>query len=213
MKTGNSKLKATVLAAALAALALPALAQGPDLVLDFTNLEPLDASVEVYEGWAIVVGAPVSTGVFNVNAAGLTGLPALGAGWTYEGWVVDTSGGAPMPYSTGTFAMADGFDSDMAGPMGGGPAFPGQDFVAYQGGPVLDLASGDFAAVISIEPVPDNSPMPFQLKPLAGMIAQGAGDGCVGNQAMATFPSGHAELMNSVATEVSSWSGVKAVFE
>jgi hypothetical protein len=314
MKTGNSKLKATVLAAALAALALPALAQGPDLVLEFTNLEPLDASMEVYEGWAIVAGAPVSTGVFNVNAAGLpidpmsgqvidmfspaaditgatdikisiepaddadpapsgliilgglldgtsadlttglesvadaggcfilatpsdnamddmndnqgiwwlqmpgpvaglTGLPALGAGWTYEGWVVDTSGGAPMPYSTGTFAMADGFDSDMAGPMGGGPAFPGQDFVAYQGGPVLDLASGDFAAVISIEPVPDNSPMPFQLKPLAGMIAQGAGDGCVDNQTMATFPSGHAELMSSVATEVSSWSGVKAVFE
>lgn len=302
------------LAAVLTIAALPAMAQGPDLMLNFSNLAPLDSSVEVYEGWAIVDGAPVSTGVFNVDdmgqtvdpmsgeviesftpasditgasdikisiepaddgdpapsgliilggaldgeiaslmtgledvaaaegcyilatpsdnemdttndnqgiwwlqmpgpVAGLTGLPDLGPNWTYEGWVVDTSGGMPMPYTTGTFAMGDGFDSDMAGPMGGGPAFPGQDFVAYQGGPVLDLASGDFAAVISIEPVPDNSPMPFQLKPLAGGIMQGAMDGCVSNQTTATFPSGVAELTGTVATEAISLSEVKAFFE
>lgn len=311
MKTGNSKLLALAL---VAMIALPALADGPELVLEFSNLEVLNASQEVYEGWAIVDGAPISTGIFNVNAAGLpvdpmtdevidmfspavditgvtdikisiepandsdpapsgliilggavsgdmadlatgleavsgaagcyilatpsdnemdmtndnqgiwwlqmpgpvaglTDLPELGAAWTYEGWVVDMSSGMPMPYSTGTFSMGDGFDSDMAGPMGGGPAFPGQDFVAYQGGPVLDLAAGHFAAVISIEPVPDNSPAPFQLKPLAGMIAAGAMDGCVMNQTTSTFPSGHASLMTSVATENVSLSDVKAIFE
>jgi hypothetical protein len=145
--------------------------------------------------------------------AGLMDLPDLGSGWVYEGWVVDMSGGMPMPYSTGTFTSGEGFDSDMAGPMGGGPAFPGQDFVDYQGGPILDLASGHFAAVISIEPVPDNGEAPFQLKPLAGMIAEGASDGCVMNQTDATFPSGHAEVMTSVATEAVSFSGVKAIFE
>lgn len=312
MKPGNSNAFASIFAA-LVLLATPVLAQNPDLVLQFDNLEPLGAD-EVYEGWAIVDGAPVSTGVFNIDGmgqiidpgtgtvidvftpdaditgatdikisiepaedtdpapsgliilggsvdadgadlttgleavsgamgcyilatpsdnsmdtmndnqgiwwlqmpgpmAGLTGLPDLGAGWVYEGWVVDMSSGQPMPYSTGTFTMGDGFDSDQAGPMGGGPAFPGQDFVAYQGGPVLDLASGHFAAVISIEPVPDNSPAPFQLKPLAGMIAQSAMDGCVGNQTTTTFPTGHAELMTSVATEAVSLSGVKALFQ
>ena len=62
--------------------------------------------------------------------------------------------GGPMIDSSRTGAGPD------AGPEPG-PAFPGQDFVVYQGGPVLDLASGDFAAVISIEPVPDTSPAPF----------------------------------------------------
>jgi hypothetical protein len=312
--------QATALSAGLALVAALALApaagaqDGPTLSLSFDNLAPLDESMELYEGWAIVDGMPVSTGVFNVNesgepvapgtgdvieeflpasditgatdikisiepvpdgdpapsgliilggmlsgdmaelmtglegvaaaegcfilatpsdndiddtndnqgiwwlqmpgpVAGLTGLPDLGEHWTYEGWVVDVSGGMPVPYSTGTFSMAEGFDSDMAGPMGGGPPFPGQDFVEFQGGPVLDLASGDFAAVISIEPVPDDSPAPFQLKPLAGAIMQGAMDGCVTNQTTSTFPSGSAMLMGSVAVEESSWSSVKSLFE
>jgi hypothetical protein len=143
---------------------------------------------------------------------GLMDLPDLGSAWTYEGWVVDTSGGMPTPYSTGTFASGDMADSDEAGPMGGGPPVPGQDFVAYQGGPVLDLASGDFAAVISIEPVPDNSPAPFQLKPLAGMIGEGAADGCVENQTDASFPTGQAMLNQSVPVDGSSLSGVKDLF-
>ena len=52
----------------------------------------------------------------------------------------------------------------MAGPAGGpdgdGPPFPGQDFV----NPPMDLIGG--AAVISVEPEPDDSPAPFVLKPL-----------------------------------------------
>jgi len=317
MTHGNAKtaraLGALALTAALALAPQASAQDGPTLSLQFTNLAPLDESASLYEGWAIVGGMPVSTGVFNVNesgqpvapgsgevieefvpAADITGateikisiepaddgdpapsgliilggalsddmaeldtgleavadamgcyilatpsdnavddtndnqgiwwltmpgpetglvdLPMLGDGWIYEGWVVDMSGGMPMPYSTGTFESGDMADSDMAGPMGGGPAFPGQDFVEYQGGPVLDLASGDFAAVISIEPVPDDSPAPFQLKPLAGMIAAGATGGCVDNQTLATFPSGQAMLMSSVPVEGSSLSAVKDLF-
>ena len=63
-------------------------------------------------------------------------------------------------------ATAKGFDSNEAGCMGGSPPFPGQDFTAFHCGPVLDLDSGYFAAVVSIDPVPDTGPGPFQLKPL-----------------------------------------------
>jgi hypothetical protein len=145
---------------------------------------------------------------------GFVDLPDIGPNWVYEGWAVDLSGSDPMPYSTGTFTMAEGFDSDMAGPMGGGPPFPGQDFVAYQGGPVLDLASGDFAAVISIEPVPDNSPAPFQFKPLAAMIPTDAVgmNNALNNQTESTFPSGLAVLGGSVAAESTSWSAVKRTY-
>lgn len=103
--------------------------------------------------WFLVPGA---TGM----SPGLD-LPALPAGWTYEGWVV----GADGPVSTGTFDVADGADSDGAGAAAGpdgAPAFPGQDFVD----PATVLTTGHMA-VISVEPVPDNSPAPFTIKPLA----------------------------------------------
>jgi len=146
---------------------------------------------------------------------GLQDLPDIGPDWTYEGWVVDVSGPMPVPYSTGTFSMASGTDSDEAGPMGGGPPFPGQDFVEFQGGPVLDLDTGDFATVISIEPVPDNRPAPFQLKPLIGMIPTDAVgmNNPVENQTEATFPTGMATLSESVASDATSWSSLKARFE
>ncbi len=87
-------------------------------------------------------------------------LPDLPAGWIYEGWVVGGEG----PVSTGRFASVTGADSDGAGPDAGPeptPGFPGQDFV----NPALDLTSG-YAAVITVEPEPDNAPGPFTLKPL-----------------------------------------------
>ncbi len=145
---------------------------------------------------------------------GFMSLADVGPNWVYEGWVVDLSGDAPVPYSTGTFTTAEGFDSDMAGPMGGGPPFPGQDFVAYQGGPVLDLDSGNFAAVVSIEPVPDNSPAPFQFKPLATTIPTDAlsRNNAMTNQTEATFPGGSAVLGGSVATETASWGEVKRAY-
>lgn len=146
--------------------------------------------------------------------AGLTGLPDLGPNWVYEGWVVDVSGSSPMPYTTGTFAMGDGFDSDQAGCNAGGPPFPGQDFVTYHCGPVLDLDSGNFAAVISIEPVPDNNPGPFMFKPLAGMIPVDGlmGGNMMGNQVADTFPMGTATITGTVAVAHSSLGSLKAIY-
>lgn len=86
-------------------------------------------------------------------------LPTLPKGWTYEGWVVVNG----KPISTGTFTNPALADSDGKGPTAGplsGPPFPGQDFIT----PPVSLPGG--AAVISIEPQPDNSPDPFVLKPL-----------------------------------------------
>ncbi len=119
---------------------------------------------------------------------------------------VNGSGGPP--------AAADGFDSDMAGCMGGGPPFPDQDFTAFHCGPVFNLDSGDFVAVISIEPVPDNGPGPFQFKPLAGAIPTDAlmVGGMLNNQVAATFPTGTATIMGVVAVTQSTWGMLKAAY-
>jgi len=296
---------------------------GPEnLILAFTSLAPLDEAAEGhYEGWAIVDGAPVSTGVFNVNdggmpvelggggiideftasqdisqatsikisieppgdadpapsgliildgevaahqaslavsvpdrevietmttgafilatpsdndvdpdnddqgiwfltmpgpAAGFQNLPDIGPHWIYEGWVVDVSHpDGPVPYSTGTFAMAEGADSDAAGCLGGGPPFPGQDFTAFHCDAVLDLDSGNYVAVLSIEPVPDTGSGPFQLKPLAGAIPTDAlgMNNELQNQAAATFPTGVAFLSQVVATENASWGAMKVRYQ
>jgi len=146
--------------------------------------------------------------------AGLMGLPDLGAGWIYEGWAVDFSGDAPMPNSTGTFTSGEGFDSDEAGCNGGGPAFPGQDFTDFHCGPTLNLDSGDFALVISIEPVPDNNAGPFQFKPLAGMVPTDAVgmSNCLTNQTDATFPTGVATISGVTAVSNSTWGDLKASY-
>ncbi|MCI0398562.1 MAG: anti-sigma factor [Chloroflexi bacterium] len=106
---------------------------------------------------------PYTNGIWWLDPAAGPGpslnLPPLPAGWVYEGWVVGPNG----PISTGTFTSASGADSDGGGPYAGPdptPPFPGQDFV----NPPMDLT--DLAAVISIEPSPDNSPAPFAFKPL-----------------------------------------------
>jgi hypothetical protein len=120
-------------------------------------------------------------------------LPALPAGWVYEGWVVDTMAG--IPTSTGTFTSGSGADSDAGGATagpGGTPPFPGQDFIS----PLTDL-SVNHAAVISVEPVPDNSPNPFTLKPLVGAISDPGApmiSQMMGNNAAATNPSGRVVL-------------------
>jgi hypothetical protein len=88
-------------------------------------------------------------------------LPSLPEGWTYEGWVVTDTG----PVSTGRFADPSAADSDGAGPdagPNGTPPFPGQDFVVD--GAQIDLLGK--TVVVSVEPMPDDSPAPFILKPL-----------------------------------------------
>lgn len=100
------------------------------------------------------------------NVAGLT-LPTLAAGWAYEGWVVIDG----EVFSTGTFLSATGADDNANTPLystGGGPGYPGEDFLTGNDLFPTDLRGG--VAVISVEPVPDNSAAPFTLKPLASVI-------------------------------------------
>ena len=92
-------------------------------------------------------------------------LPVLPDGWVYEGWVVGEDG----PVTTGRFLDPSAADQDgggaAAGPDGT-PPYPGQDFV----NPPRDLRGGK--VVISVEPEPDDSPMPFSLKPLVdGLVS------------------------------------------
>lgn len=91
-------------------------------------------------------------------------LPTLPKGWIYEGWAVIDG----QPVSTGTFDSVEGADNHA--PYSGDqvtPPFPGEDFL--RNAPVgitfpTDLTRG--AIVVSVEPVPDNSPAPYGLKPL-----------------------------------------------
>ncbi len=95
-------------------------------------------------------------------------LPTLPEGWAYEGWAVIDG----VPVSTGTFLDPAGIDNQaIYSGSEGTPPFPGEDFLVNAPLGITfpaDLAGG--AAVISIEPVPDNSAAPFTLKPLVGMI-------------------------------------------
>ncbi|MCT4664405.1 MAG: anti-sigma factor [Flavobacteriales bacterium] len=101
----------------------------------------------------------------NMMASSLD-LPSLPQGWAYEGWAVVDG----KPLSTGTFTKVDSADmsADFSG-NGVAPNFPGEDFVKNAPNgvnfPVSLLGKN---IVISIEPVPDNSPAPFSMKPLIG---------------------------------------------
>jgi Anti-sigma-K factor rskA, C-terminal len=120
-------------------------------------------------------------------------LPPLPAGWQYEGWVVGPDG----PVSTGRFRLANAADFDGGGPAAGPnptPPFPGEDFVD----PAVDLTAG-YAAVITIEPQPDNSPAPFTLKPLVDNHIDDLGakvSQFMANNA-ASFPTGTATLLRA----------------
>ncbi|MFD2824342.1 anti-sigma factor [Lacinutrix iliipiscaria] len=94
-------------------------------------------------------------------------LPMLPDGWAYEGWVVGDSG----PLSTGTFTAFN--LADNAAPFSGasaGPPVPGEDFFMNEPvGETFPLDIRGRTVVISIEPVPDDSPAPFVMKPLVGV--------------------------------------------
>jgi hypothetical protein len=103
-------------------------------------------------------------GIWWVEPVSMTAslvLPELPAeGWIFEGWVVDATG---TPISTGTFEDESMADADGPGPAAGtdpAPPFPGQDWIS----PATVIVG--FATVISVEPYPDDSPLPFALKPL-----------------------------------------------
>jgi hypothetical protein len=112
--------------------------------------------------WFGVPGAP-PTPDFN--------LPALPEGWAYEGWVVGEMG----PLTTGTFTAFD--MPDNAAPFSGisqpGPPVPGEDFFNNApSGETFPLDIRGRTVVISVEPVPDDSPAPFVMKPLVGTAGQ-----------------------------------------
>lgn len=127
---------------------------------------------------------------------GLT-LPTLPDGWIYEGWAVING----TPVTTGTFTnvnATDNFDGfsgpDALGmPNGADGFFPGEDFLINAPAGLTfptDLSGGK--AVISIEPVPDNSAMPFTLKPLVADIPNPATDHVTYDMManLGSFPSG-----------------------
>jgi len=148
--------------------AVLSIADGAALGTDFVNstgsfiiATPSDPAASYTQGiWWLDPNGPV---------AGLN-LPVLPAGWLYEGWVAGPDG----PVSTGTFSDPAGADSDAGGATAGSeatPPFPGQDFIT----PPVDIIG--MAAVISVEPSPDNSPAPFGIKPLIDSDIQDVGAG------------------------------------
>jgi len=99
-------------------------------------------------------------------------LPALSAGWAYEGWVVGETG----PLTTGVFIDFDGrdnFNMFSANEFKLGPPIPGEDFfLNAPEGEIFPLDVRGRKVVISVEPLPDNSPRPFAMKPLVGIAGQ-----------------------------------------
>ena len=100
-----------------------------------------------------------------------------------------------MPVSTGTFTMTGA--ADNGAPFSGseqGPAYPGEDFVTNAPTGLTfptDLTGNTI--VVSIEPSPDNSVAPFQLKPLVKETPAGAMPMEVinmDNTVSSTFPTG-----------------------
>ncbi len=93
-------------------------------------------------------------------------LPTLPDGWAYEGWVIGDAG----PISTGTFTEFNTRDS--GNPLSGtqnnaGPPVPGEDFFNNApAGETFPLDVRGRMVVISVEPVPDDAPGPFAMKPL-----------------------------------------------
>ncbi len=95
-------------------------------------------------------------------------LPELPDGWTYEGWTVIDG----TPVTTGTFLAVD--RSDDAAPYSGTvrtPNFPGEDFLqnAPEGLTFPTNLSGA-TVVVSLEPLAEDNPLPFAVKPLAGPV-------------------------------------------
>lgn len=124
------------------------------------------------------MGTNENSGVWFLNPAAGPGpsltLPALPAAWKYEGWAVING----TPVTTGKFVMPAGADqaAPFSGPMPG-PPFPGEDFLmSAPTGLTFPTNLAGQMIVITIEPHPDNSAMPFPLKPLGGMVPSNATD-------------------------------------
>lgn len=122
------------------------------------------------------------SGIYWQRADGTAGLslPALPAGWNYEGWVTVPTPQGDVNLSTGTFRSPVGQDDFLPYSMTANPPppYPGEDFLN------LNLLSRSGVnsrpdlrgkrAFISIEPNPDNDGgEPFILQPLSGIAGEG----------------------------------------
>ena len=121
-------------------------------------------------------------------------LPQLPAGWNYEGWAVIDG----VPVTSGTFL--DVAAADDSAPYSGpepGPAFPGEDYlVNAPDGVTFPADLSGATIIISVEPDPDDSLVPFALKPLLGQAADPGDDHVsyeLGNNAV-DLPAGTATI-------------------
>ena len=120
---------------------------------------------------------------------GLT-LPVPFGNWTYEGWVEEIATG--VRYSTGKFLDAGFPDLDAATSLTRGGANigldgPGEEFLeaaTINDADVLNLVSGDWVALVTIEPCSDNSFLPSPLRILAEPIPTDAVNAMTGFSAM-----------------------------
>ena len=108
---------------------------------------------------SLTTGEPVGT-------LDLPELPEVG--WEYEGWAVIDG----TPYSTGKFSDPTGEGGDdfsgFSGPLDA-PPYPGEDFlVNLPEGLETPVDLSGVPIVISVEPIEDDSELPFVLKPYVG---------------------------------------------
>ena len=106
-------------------------------------------------------------GIWFLSGTSAEGLPLAtlpisrdNPDWVYAAWVVDNPGVRRV--SIGTFTNPDSSDSDAAGPWSGPKPnplqLPGSDFVQ---GTVLQLNSGDYGLVVSLQPEGFPNDRPF----------------------------------------------------
>jgi hypothetical protein len=166
--------------------------------------EALGADLTTGTGTYILATPTTSTmtdelsGVWFIDGSGGMGnempglnLPALPAGWVYEGWAVING----EPVTTGRFKVTN--QADQAAPFSGpltGPPFPGEDFI-QNAPPGLSFPTNlqSQMIVVTLEPEPDNSPEPFFIRPVAGMVPANAiplTNYPMNNEAASTLPSG-----------------------
>ena len=179
--------------AAISTSVAPALGDFSDIAGSFFLRTPTDEEDGMNNGndeYGVWFGDPST----SPPSPALT-LPTLPDGWAYEGWVVTENG----PISTGTFLSADGRDDSniLSGTeANAGPPVPGEDFFNNAPeGQMFPLDVRGKTVVISIEPVPDNSPAPFLLKPLLSTLAADAGTAPTTHdfgQNLGTLPTGTA---------------------
>lgn len=142
-----------------------------------TNLPELPEGWN-YEGWAVVDGMPLSTGVFADGEVG-----GVNRRDSYSDRDVNNNADP---------ALATGFNGNVAS----GPNYPGEDFIKnLPSGITTPVDLRGKKIVITVEPDPDNAPnTPFTLKPLVHDVPADAGleDLVMENNAAATNPTGTA---------------------